>query len=149
MPIIRVKSVKIYTSQKKFTRGYLWLPWQIWGMKWAALKNAPRLTAVKGKGKFYGLFLSLDYFEIQDSNSSFWDIIESRFKTFGNFFPGGRKGGRGAKDKSVLKHKTKFETLHFPVSLQHDSSEGPDWLPTLSFLFEVFFIWSRTAQSVF
>ena len=35
MPIFRVKSVKIYTSQKKFTRVYPWLPWQIWGMtKW-------------------------------------------------------------------------------------------------------------------
>ena len=32
MPIFRVKSVKIYTGQKKFTRVYPWLPWQIWGM---------------------------------------------------------------------------------------------------------------------
>ena len=28
--------------------------------RWAALKNAPLLTAGRGKGKFYGLFLSLD-----------------------------------------------------------------------------------------
>ena len=37
MPIFRVKSVKIYTGQKKFTRVYPWDPWQIRGMvtdKW-------------------------------------------------------------------------------------------------------------------
>ena len=33
MPIFRVKSVKIYTGQKKFTRVYSWLSWQIWGMR--------------------------------------------------------------------------------------------------------------------
>ena len=32
MPNFRVKSVKIYTGQKKFTRVYPWDPWQIWGM---------------------------------------------------------------------------------------------------------------------
>ena len=32
MPIFRVKSVKIYTGQKKFTREFSWLSWQIWGM---------------------------------------------------------------------------------------------------------------------
>ena len=32
MPIFRVKSVKIYTGQKKFTRTCPWRPWQIWGM---------------------------------------------------------------------------------------------------------------------
>ena len=32
MPIFRVKSVKIYTCQKKFTRIYLWRSWQISGM---------------------------------------------------------------------------------------------------------------------
>ena len=32
MPIFRVKSVNIYTGQKKFTRIYPWDPWQIWGM---------------------------------------------------------------------------------------------------------------------
>ena len=32
MPIFRVKSVKIYTGQKKSTRIYPWDPWQIWGM---------------------------------------------------------------------------------------------------------------------
>ena len=32
MPIFCVKSVKIYTGQKKFTRVYSWLSWQIWGM---------------------------------------------------------------------------------------------------------------------
>ena len=32
LTIFRVKSVKIYTRQKKFTREYSWLSWQIWGM---------------------------------------------------------------------------------------------------------------------
>ena len=32
LPIFRVKSVKIYTGQKKITRIYAWDPWQIWGM---------------------------------------------------------------------------------------------------------------------
>ena len=32
LPIFRVKSVKIYTGQKKFTRTCPWRPWQIWGM---------------------------------------------------------------------------------------------------------------------
>ena len=32
MPIFCVKSVKIYTGQKKFTRIYPWDPWQIRGM---------------------------------------------------------------------------------------------------------------------
>ena len=32
MPIFCVKSVKIYTVQKKFTRTYSWGSWQIWGM---------------------------------------------------------------------------------------------------------------------
>ena len=37
MPIFRIKSVNIYTGQKKFTRIYPWDPWQISGMsqcKW-------------------------------------------------------------------------------------------------------------------
>ena len=32
MPIFRVKFVKIYTGQKKFTWIYSWRLWQIWGM---------------------------------------------------------------------------------------------------------------------
>ena len=32
LPIFRVKSVKIYTRQKKFIRTCLWRPWQISGM---------------------------------------------------------------------------------------------------------------------
>ena len=35
LPIFRVKSVKIYTGQKKFTRIYSWGSWQIWGMVWS------------------------------------------------------------------------------------------------------------------
>ena len=33
MPIFRIKSVKIYTGQKKFTRTPSARPWQIWGMQ--------------------------------------------------------------------------------------------------------------------
>ena len=32
LPIFCVKSVKIYTGQKKFTLEFSWLSWQIWGM---------------------------------------------------------------------------------------------------------------------
>ena len=32
MTIFRVKSVKIYAGQKKFTWIYLWCSWQIWGI---------------------------------------------------------------------------------------------------------------------
>ena len=34
LPIFRVRSVKIYTGQKKFTRTLSVRPWQIWGMQW-------------------------------------------------------------------------------------------------------------------
>ena len=47
MPIFRVKSVKIYTSQKKFTRVYPWLPWQIWGMVHRCTFKFPLLSLVK------------------------------------------------------------------------------------------------------
>ena len=39
MPIFRVKSVKIYTGQKKFTRVYPWYLWQIRGMVTASFKT--------------------------------------------------------------------------------------------------------------
>ena len=53
MPIFRVKSVKIYIGQKKFTRIYSWDPWQISGMRptrkytvrWGTLLK-PWITAV-------------------------------------------------------------------------------------------------------
>ena len=32
LPIVCLKSVKIYTSQKNFTRIYSWRSWEIWGM---------------------------------------------------------------------------------------------------------------------
>ena len=37
LPIFCVKSVKIYTGQKKFTREFSWLSWQIWGMQASAM----------------------------------------------------------------------------------------------------------------
>ena len=39
MPIFCVKSVKIYTGQKKFTRTYSWRSWQISGMYTATIKS--------------------------------------------------------------------------------------------------------------
>ena len=48
MPIFRVKSVKIYTGQKKFTRVYPWDPWQIWGMTIAF-----QSMCVNAKSSFY------------------------------------------------------------------------------------------------
>ena len=44
LPIFRVKSVKIYTGQKKFTRVCPWRPWQISGM---SFDNQPR--TVRGR----------------------------------------------------------------------------------------------------
>ena len=38
LPIFCIKSLKIYTGQKKFTREYPWLPWQIWGMRYPFLE---------------------------------------------------------------------------------------------------------------
>ena len=43
MPIFCVKSVKIYTRQKKFTREFSWLSWQIWGMHLPKLTKTERL----------------------------------------------------------------------------------------------------------
>ena len=42
LPIFCIKSVKIYTGQKKITREFSWLSWQIWGMhrEWKKLDNA-------------------------------------------------------------------------------------------------------------
>ena len=44
MPIFCIKSVKIYTGPKKFTRVYPWLPWQIWGMCWMGIicRSSPK-----------------------------------------------------------------------------------------------------------
>ena len=61
MPIFRVKSVKNYTGQKKFTRVYPWDPWQIWGMQVVCkvltnFKSAPKV--IYGSG-----FEVRDYFE--------------------------------------------------------------------------------------
>ena len=39
MPIFCVKSVKIYTGQKKFTRTCSWGSWQISGMDWTNAKR--------------------------------------------------------------------------------------------------------------
>ena len=39
LPIFRVKSVKIYTGQKKFTREFSWLSWQISGMMKQSVAN--------------------------------------------------------------------------------------------------------------
>ena len=49
MPIFRVKSVKIYTGQKKFTRVYPWLPWQIWGMIRNAIETNTTVKSLKSK----------------------------------------------------------------------------------------------------
>ena len=52
MPIFRVKSVKIYTSQKKFTRVYSWLSWQIWGMVHRHLLAIPMILCQPDVGGF-------------------------------------------------------------------------------------------------
>ena len=50
LPIFRVKSVKIYTSQTKFTWIYSWRSWQIWGMNmnfWIENDRAIQLSSSK------------------------------------------------------------------------------------------------------
>ena len=46
MPIFRVKSVKIYTGQKKFTLTCPWRPWQIWGMSWLRNETTHRIKSI-------------------------------------------------------------------------------------------------------
>ena len=44
MPIFRVKSVKIYTGPKKFTRIYSWRSWQISGMVTTSTASVTQIT---------------------------------------------------------------------------------------------------------
>ena len=58
MPIFRIKSVKVYTGQKKFTRIYPWDPWQIWGMQKQPRNQVRRVRL----GLFYaGLLYLVEY----------------------------------------------------------------------------------------
>ena len=55
MRIFHVKSVKIYTGQKKFTRIYPWDPWQIWGMiiiLWSKFAYVASLRICCGQPKY-------------------------------------------------------------------------------------------------
>ena len=56
MPIFRVKSVKIYTGQKKFTRIYSWRSWQIWGMTFAEQETGQESTIQKNFSTFWVYF---------------------------------------------------------------------------------------------
>ena len=47
MPIFHVKSVKIYTDPKKFTREFSWRLWQIWGMVIPATAARSKALAVR------------------------------------------------------------------------------------------------------
>ena len=58
MPIFRVKSVKIYTGQKKFTRVYPWNPWQIRGMRWSKVSLAKVGTGHQGQQKWITMIFS-------------------------------------------------------------------------------------------
>ena len=84
MPIFRVKSVKIYTGQKKFTRIYPWDPWQISGMV-SSLSNVnifyPTFPSqVVGFLSMFAIFIStviltldtLPYFQVDDTLSILW-----------------------------------------------------------------------------
>ena len=81
MPIFRVKSVKIYTGQKRFTRIYPWDPWQISGMV-SSLSNVnifyPTFPSqVVGFLSMFAIFIStviltldtLPYFQVDDTLS--------------------------------------------------------------------------------
>ena len=84
MPIFCVKSVKIYTGQKKLTRIYPWDPWQISGMV-SSLSNVnifyPTFPSqVVGFLSMFAIFIStviltldtLPYFQVDDTLSILW-----------------------------------------------------------------------------
>ena len=84
MPIFCVKSVKIYTGQKKFTWIYPWDPWQISGMV-SSLSNVnifyPTFPSqVVGFLSMFAIFIStviltldtLPYFQVDDTLSILW-----------------------------------------------------------------------------
>ena len=84
MPIFCVKSVKIYTGQKRFTRIYPWDPWQISGMV-SSLSNVnifyPTFPSqVVGFLSMFAIFIStviltldtLPYFQVDDTLSILW-----------------------------------------------------------------------------
>ena len=53
MPIFRVKSVKIYTGQKKFTRASLVGSWQIWGM--GSIWSEKGLSIIRSQSAWHSL----------------------------------------------------------------------------------------------
>ena len=84
MPFFCVKSVKIYTGQKRFTRIYPWDPWQISGMV-SSLSNVnifyPTFPSqVVGFLSMFAIFIStviltldtLPYFQVDDTLSILW-----------------------------------------------------------------------------
>ena len=84
MPIFCIKSVKIYTGQKKLTRIYPWDPWQISGMV-SSLSNVnifyPTFPSqVVGFLSMFAIFIStviltldtLPYFQVDDTLSVLW-----------------------------------------------------------------------------
>ena len=84
MPIFCIKSVKIYTGQKKLTRIYPWDPWQISGMV-SSLSNVnifyPTFPSqVVGFLSMFAIFIStviltldtLPYFQVDDTLSILW-----------------------------------------------------------------------------
>ena len=84
MPIFCIKSIKIYTGQKKLTRIYPWDPWQISGMV-SSLSNVnifyPTFPSqVVGFLSMFAIFIStviltldtLPYFQVDDTLSILW-----------------------------------------------------------------------------
>ena len=63
MQIFRIKSVKIYTSQKIFTRVYPWDPWQIWGMDAASQASREKEWRSQqiGMTLFFGLAILYEF----------------------------------------------------------------------------------------
>ena len=61
MPIVCVKSVKIYTGQKKFTRTCSWGSWQISGMIIALVFISSHLACLSDWAKFCGVNNALVY----------------------------------------------------------------------------------------
>ena len=73
LPIFRVKSVKIYTGQKNFTRIYSWRSWQISGMDaWPECLNVKQWN-FRGKKHYWKRFWHCNTF----FHCEFWRSIEN------------------------------------------------------------------------
>ena len=92
MLIFRVKSVKIYTGQKKFTRVYPWDPWQIWGMgqsgqKWGRQKWPILVSGQNFSSNFWKhITLNFTKYECQCNTITFNVLMRAAYSDIGDAF---------------------------------------------------------------